>query len=54
MSIDTKTAAHVAKLARIGSQLVQYKAGIRYWAESPASGPEGFGFKLGIVLLFPR
>ena len=46
--------AAVAKLSRIGSQLVQYKAGTRYWAESPDSRPEGLGFKLGIVLLFPR
>ena len=44
----------VAKLSRIGSQLVQYKTGVRYWAEAPTSGPGGLGFKLGIVLLFPQ
>lgn len=44
----------VAKLSSIGTQLVQYKAGVRYWAASPESGAEGVGFKLGLVLLFPR
>ena len=43
----------VAKLSRIGSQLVQYKAGIRYWATSSPSGAEGWGVKVGIVFLFP-
>jgi hypothetical protein len=46
--------ASVAKLSSIGTQLVQYKAGIRYWAASPDSGAEGFGVKLGLVLLFPK
>ena len=43
----------VAKLSSIGTQLVQDKAGVRYWAASPESGAEGVGFKLGLVLLFP-
>ncbi len=44
----------VAKLTRFGKLPVQLKAGLRYWAESPDSGPEGLGFKIGIVLLLPK
>ena len=44
----------VSKLTRLGKLPVQYKAGVRYWADSPDSGPEGFGFKLGIVFLLPK
>ncbi len=44
----------VAKLTRFGKLPVQLKAGLRYWAESPDSGPEGVGFKIGIVLLLPK
>jgi len=44
----------VAKLTRFGRLPVQVKAGLRYWAEGPDSAPEGFGFKIGIVLLLPK
>lgn len=44
----------VSKLTKLGKLPVQYKAGIRYWADSPDSGPEGWGFKLGIVFLLPK
>ncbi len=44
----------VSKLTRLGKLPVQYKAGVRYWADSPDSGPEGMGFKLGIVFLLPK
>ena len=44
----------VSKLTKFGKQPVQLKGGLRYWAESPAGGPEGWGFKLGIVFLFPK
>jgi len=46
--------AVASKLVRIGGQPVSLSAGARYWAESPASGPEGFGVRLGATLLFPR
>lgn len=29
-------------------------APIAYWAKSPDSGPDGFGFRTGITLLFPK
>lgn len=44
----------VSKLTRLGQLPVQYKAGLRYWADSPDSGPEGWGCKLGIVFLLPK
>lgn len=44
----------VAKLVVIDKQPVSLSAGVRYWAESPANGPEGFGFRTGVTLLFPK
>jgi hypothetical protein len=44
----------VSKLTKLGKLPVQYKAGLRYWADNPDSGPEGWGFKLGIVFLLPK
>lgn len=44
----------VAKLVKVGEQPVSFTAGVRYWAESPDSGPEGFGFRGVITLLFPK
>jgi hypothetical protein len=44
----------VAKVVKIGSQLVQFQAGPRYYAESPDSGPKGWGFRFNVVLLFPK
>ena len=44
----------VSKVTKIGSQLVSVGAGVHYWADSPDSGPKGFGFRLIITLLFPK
>jgi hypothetical protein len=44
----------VSKVLKIGGQLLSVAAGVRYWAESPDAGPEGFGFRLVLTLLFPR
>jgi len=44
----------VSKLTRLGKVPVQYKAGLRYWADSTNSSPEGWGMKLGIVFLLPK
>jgi hypothetical protein len=46
--------ASVSKLTKLGRLPVQFKAGLRYWASSPSAGPEGLGFKIGIVFLFPK
>jgi len=42
------------KLLRFGNQLVSLGGGVRYWLDSPDSGPEGLGLRLTMTLLFPR
>lgn len=42
------------KVTRIGEQLVSVGGGLRYYADSPAAGPEGWGARLMVTLLFPR
>lgn len=44
----------VSKLVVIDKQPISLFAGVRYWAVSPDSGPDGFGFRTGIALLFPK
>jgi len=44
----------VSKLVQIGTQPVSFGGGVRYWAEAPDSGPEGFGFRLSMTFLFPK
>jgi hypothetical protein len=46
--------ASVSKVTKIGNQLVSVGGGVRYWAESTDSGPEGWGVRLSITLLFPK
>jgi hypothetical protein len=43
----------VTKLLKIGGQPISIGGGVRYWADSPDGGPEGFGFRLVVTLLFP-
>ena len=42
------------KVTKFGSQLVSVGGGIRYWAESGDSGPEGWGARVILTLLFPK
>lgn len=44
----------VTRIVPFGSQLTSIGVGVRYWADSPPGGPEGFGLRLQLVLLFPR
>jgi hypothetical protein len=45
----------VGQVLKVGPQLLQVRGGVRYWADSPTgAGPEGWGFKLGVTLLFPK
>jgi outer membrane putative beta-barrel porin/alpha-amylase len=54
----------VSQLLKLGRQPLSLAAGARYWAESPDFGPknhgaqshgaEGWGFRLGLTLLFRR
>jgi hypothetical protein len=46
--------ASASKLLRFGNQLVSLGGGVRYWLDSPDSGPEGFGLRFTMTLLFPR
>ncbi|MDF2235785.1 transporter [Albimonas sp. CAU 1670] len=46
--------AGVNQLVSIGDQKVQFGLGARWWAESPRGGPEGFGVRFNVILLFPR
>jgi hypothetical protein len=39
---------------RIGTNLISFERGIRYWLDSPDSGPEGFGLRFTTTLRFPR
>lgn len=42
------------QLFQAGGQYISVGAAAKYWADSPDSGPEGFGFRLQITLLFPK
>jgi len=44
----------VTKVDKIGNQMVSYGGGVRYWAESPDGGPEGFGFRMVFTFMFPK
>lgn len=44
----------VSKIVKLDKVPVSLTAGARYWAESPDGGPEGWGFRTGITLLFPK
>ena len=44
----------VAQLLKAGSQILQIQVGARYWATAPASGPEGWGWRAAVTLLFPK
>jgi hypothetical protein len=44
----------LAKLTTIGSEKVQFQAGLRYWAHSPSGGPDGVGARFTITFLFPK
>ena len=44
----------VAQLFKAGNQIFQVGGGIRCWAQSPKSGPDDWGFRLQLTLLFPK
>ena len=44
----------VSQILKIGPQPVSLQAGPRYWAESPDTGPEGWGFRFTLTFLFPE
>jgi hypothetical protein len=40
-------------LTEVGGQLLMYGGGLRYWAKSTESDPEGWSFNLVLYLLYP-
>ena len=46
--------ATASKVTKFGDQLVSVGGGLRYWADSPAGGPEGLGARFIMTFLFPK
>ena len=44
----------ISTVTSISGQTMSFSGGLRYWLESPDSGPEGWGFRAVIVFLFPK
>jgi len=45
----------VSQMLKAGNQPLTIQGGVRYWANSPGgAGPEGWGFRLAVTLLFPK
>jgi hypothetical protein len=44
----------VAQLVKIGGQPVQLGLGARYWVDAPDAGPDGWGLRAQVTLLFPK
>jgi hypothetical protein len=43
----------VNQLLKVGDQLLQVGGGVRYWADAPDNGPDGWGLRLQITFLYP-
>ncbi|MGL4528563.1 MAG: transporter [Aestuariivirga sp.] len=43
-----------AQIIKLGGNPVQLTAGVRYWADSPEEGPDGWGARLAMTYLFPK
>jgi hypothetical protein len=44
----------ISQLLKIGKLPIQISAGLRYWADTPDNGPEGFGARATLTFLFPK
>lgn len=44
----------VSKVTRLGKQPVSIGGGVRYWADSSPTSPEGWGARAFVSLLFPK
>jgi hypothetical protein len=42
------------QLFKLGPQILQLAVAGKYWAESPDNGPEGWGLRVQLTLLFPK
>lgn len=43
----------ITKLTKIGNQPISIQGGLRYWAETPDSGPNGLGGRVALTFIFP-
>lgn len=46
--------ASAAQMFKIGPQIMQLQVGARYWAESSDNGPEDWGGRAQLTVLFPK
>ena len=46
--------AEVKQMIRLGNQLAQIGAGVRYWVDGPDNGAEGWGGRVSFTMLFPK
>jgi len=46
--------ALISKVMKWGDQIVQVGGGVRYWAESRDGGPEGWGVRFQVTLVYPK
>ena len=46
--------ATVAQMLKAGPQILQVTVGARYWLDAPDNGPEGWGIRLQLTLLYPK
>lgn len=44
----------VAQVVKLQNQPVQIGVGARYWADAPENGPDGWGARAVVTLLFPK
>ncbi len=44
----------VGQIIKIGGKPVQITGGVRYWADTPENGPDGWGARLVVTYLFPK
>jgi hypothetical protein len=44
----------VAQVVELGNQPVQLGLGARYWVDAPERGPDGWGLRAQVTLLFPK
>lgn len=45
---------NVAKVTTIGDTPVSIGAGVRYWADSPENGPDGWGARFTVTFMYPK
>jgi hypothetical protein len=45
---------NVSQLLKLGDQILQVGIGARYWLDSPEYGPDGWGFRFQVTLLYPK